>query len=118
MPRDVYLADEDARTLAERHLQVAVQGLLDLGSHIVAEAGFGSPDDAEGVFECLASEGAIPPDLHARTRGLGGFRNILVHDYLEMDHELVHGFLGQLDDLVELARALGEFARRATPPGE
>ncbi|MEK6607098.1 MAG: DUF86 domain-containing protein [Myxococcota bacterium] len=110
MPLDAYLADEDARTLAERHLQIAAQCLLDLGNHIVAEEGLGSPDDADGILDCLAGAGVVAPALHARVKGLGGFRNILVHDYLGIDHRRVHAMLGRLDDLADLARALGEHA--------
>lgn len=105
-----YLADEDAQALAERHLQVAAQCLLDLGNHIVAEEALGSPEDAEGVLDCLARSGVVPPALHSRVRGLGGFRNILVHDYLDVDHQRVRELLGRLDDLAELGRVLGAHA--------
>jgi uncharacterized protein YutE (UPF0331/DUF86 family) len=108
-----YLGDEDAQALAERHFQIAVQCLLDMANHIVAEQGLGSPEGTEELLDCLAAAGVIPAPLHERVRGLAGFRDILVHDYLAVDHEIVHGLLGRLDDLVELARALDGYARRA-----
>jgi uncharacterized protein YutE (UPF0331/DUF86 family) len=116
MPLDAYLADEDARSLAERHFQVAAQCLLDMANHIIAEDGLGSPDDAEGLLTCLARAGAIPPELYERTQGLAGFRNILVHDYLTVDHHIVHQLLGRLTDLSDLARALDQYARRSAAP--
>lgn len=112
MPLEAYLADADAQALAERHFQIAVQCLLDMANHIVAEQGLGSPEEAEDLFACLAAAGAIPAPLHDRARGLAGFRNILVHDYLAVDHHIVHTLLGRLDDLVEVARALDDYARR------
>lgn len=112
-PIDAYLADEDAQTLAERHLQIATQCLLDLGNHIIAEEALGSPGDAEDVLTCLARAGIVDAALHARVRGLGGFRNLLVHDYLAVDHRLVHALLGRLDDLAELGRVLGAHAQKA-----
>ena len=69
MPLDAYLADEDAKSLAERHFQVAAQCLLDMANHIIAEEGLGSPDDAEGLLSCLARAGAIPAELYERTKG-------------------------------------------------
>lgn len=114
MPRETYLADEDARTLAERHFQVAVQCLLDVANHIVAEQGLGSPEDAEELFLSLVPAGVIPRALYERIQGLGGFRNILVHEYLLVDHQIVHELFGRLDDLVELARALDDYVQRAS----
>jgi uncharacterized protein YutE (UPF0331/DUF86 family) len=113
MPLDQYLADEDAHAIAERHLQVAAQCLLDIGNHVVAEQSLGTPDDAAGILDVLAAAGAIPGDLHARVRGLAGFRNVLVHDYLAVDQRFVHGLLGRLDDLTELGRVLGEHILKA-----
>ncbi len=114
-PVGTYLGDEDAQALAERHFHIAIQCLLDMANHIVAEQGLGSPDDAEELFACLAATGAIPPPLFERIRGLAGFRNILVHDYLLVDQQIVYGLLARLDDLVELARALDAYVGRASP---
>ncbi len=111
-PRDAYLADDDAKALAERHFQIAAQCLLDLANHIVAEEGLGDPEDAESILDCLLRGGVIDPDLHGRVKGLGGFRNVLVHDYLGVDHVRVHGLLQRLDDLLDLARALESRAAR------
>lgn len=113
MPIDIYLGDEDAQSLAERHFQVAAQCLIDMANHIIADEGLGSPDDVEGVLSCLNRVGAIPPELYERTQGLAGFRNILVHDYLAVDHHIVYQLLGRLDDLTDLAQALDVYARRS-----
>lgn len=110
LPLDRYLADEDSQALAERHLQVAAQCLLDVGNHIIAEEALGSPEDVKGILDCLRAAGILSADLHARVKGLGGLRNILVHDYLGVDHRRVHALLGRLDDLADLGRALGEHA--------
>ena len=39
----------------------------------------------EIILECLHTRGVIPRDLYQNLQGLGGFRNILVHDYLRID---------------------------------
>ncbi len=112
MPLGKYLADTDARVIAERHFQIAVQCLLDIGNHIVAEQGLGTPDDARGILDCLDRADVISTDLHERTRGLAGFRNVLDHDYLEIDHRTVHEQLQRISDLVELGRVLGDYVDR------
>jgi uncharacterized protein YutE (UPF0331/DUF86 family) len=75
--------------LAERGLQLAAEIALDLGNHILS-AHFGvSAKDYEDVLTQLAACGVIDSDLRERFRGLGGFRNLLVHGYLKLDAERV-----------------------------
>jgi uncharacterized protein YutE (UPF0331/DUF86 family) len=47
------------------------------------------------VIRLLAAHGVISPGLENRLRGLGGFRNVLVHGYREIDEEKVYEFLQQ-----------------------
>jgi uncharacterized protein YutE (UPF0331/DUF86 family) len=73
----------------ERGLQLGAETVLDIGNHILS-AHFGvSAEDHEEVVQLLARHGVLSPDLRHRLAGLGGFRNILVHDYLRLDLELV-----------------------------
>lgn len=69
----------------ERGLQLAAELLFDIGNHVLT-AQFGvNAKDYEDVLEQLATRGVIDATLRERFRGLGGFRNILVHDYLPLD---------------------------------
>lgn len=86
---------------AERGLQLAAEILLDTGNHILS-AHFGqSARDYEDVIAQLASRGVIDEPLRARLKGVGGFRNVLVHGYLEVDPDRVADYL---------ARAPGDFS--------
>lgn len=79
--------------LAERGLQLAAEAVFDVGAHILTGHFNVSPADYEDVLRGLARQRVIPEALHDRLRGLGGFRNILVHAYLEIDEERVYAFL-------------------------
>lgn len=71
--------------LAERGLQLAAEIALDTGNHILS-AHFGvSARDYEDVLTQLAACGVIDTALREQFRGLGGFRNLLVHGYLKLD---------------------------------
>lgn len=73
----------------ERGLQLAAEIVLDVGNHILS-AHFGvSAKDHEDVLHRLGEVGLLGDDLAARLKGLGGFRNLLVHDYLELDRRQV-----------------------------
>ncbi len=109
---DDYLKNGDAQIIAERQFQIAAQCLLDLANHIIAEQGLGTPEDAHGILDCLVRAGIVPAELHERTRGLAGFRNILVHDYLAVDHRIVHALLQRVGDLIEFGKVLGDYVER------
>ena len=73
----------------ERGLQLGIEILLDIGNHILsAQYGTGS-DRYQDIIEQLAGQGILDEDLHRRLRGIAGFRNILVHDYLRLDPDRV-----------------------------
>lgn len=59
LPERLFLADRPARAAAERLLQVAIQSLLDIGSHIIAERGFREADGYAEIIDILGEE--TPP---------------------------------------------------------
>jgi len=92
---------------AERGLQLAAEIVLDVGNHILS-AHFGeSARDYEDVITRLAACGVIDDRLRARLKGLGGFRNVLVHGYLDLDPDRVADYLAKApSDFVEFMRAI------------
>lgn len=48
------------------------------------------PATYEESLRYFHSKGVIPQSLYQKLKGLGGFRSILVHDYLTIDLEEVH----------------------------
>jgi uncharacterized protein YutE (UPF0331/DUF86 family) len=78
----------DAWTV-ERGLQLGAETILDVGNHLLS-AHFGvSAEDHETVITLLGRHGVLDEPLRQRLAGLGGFRNVLVHDYLRLDPALV-----------------------------
>ena len=97
-------ADPDLRWAVERGLQIAAQNALDIANHLAAAAGL-DPGGYAAAIDGLARMGALPPAFAAHFRAVAGFRNILVHGYLDVDVELVAEVLaGRLDDFEEFAR--------------
>ncbi|MFI5398120.1 MAG: DUF86 domain-containing protein [Candidatus Binatia bacterium] len=80
---------------AERGLQLGAEIIFDVGNHILS-AHFGvAPRDYEDIIAQLAAHGVISELLRNRLKGLGGFRNILVHDYLRIDPDRVADYLSK-----------------------
>lgn len=109
-PKDEFVASFREHWVAERGLQLAAETLFDIGNHVLAGHFNVHPDSYEDVVEHLADQGVISADLRERLRGLGGFRNILVHEYLDVDLARVHEFLQEgLDDFAEFANQVESF---------
>jgi uncharacterized protein YutE (UPF0331/DUF86 family) len=63
----------------------------------------------------LLARGVITQATAARLKGLAGFRNVLVHDYAEIDLRRLHAGLGRLGDLdAFVADVMGWLERRST----
>jgi uncharacterized protein YutE (UPF0331/DUF86 family) len=92
---------------AERYLQLAIQALLDVSHHIVADMELGLPGDSRALFDLLAKHKVLPARLSRRLAPMAGFRNILVHEYLEIDRRLVYRALkDDLGDFEKFVKAV------------
>lgn len=89
MDLETYLEDTFLQDVVEHNLQIASQIVLDVSTHVIAEQGWETPDNYEQAVLILARHGVIPQTLVGRLRGMAGFRNILVHEYLEVDQGIV-----------------------------
>ena len=97
----------------ERGLQLCVQNALDLATHLAASAGRDAPDYASAI-DGLAVLGVLPRDFAQRLRAIAGFRNVLVHGYLELDVTRLYRVLSeQLDDFVEFADHVERYLARS-----
>jgi uncharacterized protein YutE (UPF0331/DUF86 family) len=99
-PADRLRADPDLLWSVEHGLQLCAQNALDIATHLAAAAGLDSPTCA-GAIDRLSELGVLPGDFAARFRAIAGFRNVLVHGYLEVD-------LGVLERVLD--QGLGDFA--------
>ncbi len=76
--------------IIERGLELGSSAVFNMGNHILAGVFRISVDEHEQILDKLREKQVISPDLHAELRGLGGFRNVLVHGYLEIEPTLVY----------------------------
>ncbi|MCU0305588.1 MAG: DUF86 domain-containing protein [Thermoanaerobaculales bacterium] len=102
------LDDWDELRVVERGLQLCAQNALDIATHLAAGAGRDVPDYASAI-DVLADLGIISREFSSRFRSVAGFRNILVHGYLEVDRTILHRVLNtrltEFTELVDLVEA-------------
>jgi uncharacterized protein YutE (UPF0331/DUF86 family) len=105
-------SDTAERWAVERGLQLCVQNVLDVATHLAASAGHDVTDYASSIDQ-LGVLGILSPEQVLQLRPLAGFRNALVHGYLQVDVARVHVVLNQhLDQLRDFARHVERYLER------
>lgn len=95
----------DALTL---NIERACQAAIDMAMHVVAERHLGVPQSMADAFVLLERDGAIDARLSASLQGMVGFRNVAVHQYEELDLDVLRWVVeAGHRDWVLLGEALG-----------
>jgi uncharacterized protein YutE (UPF0331/DUF86 family) len=96
-------------------LQLAIQAMLDVASHIVSDQRLGEPETNRQLFSLLARDRWVPTALAPVLEKMVGFRNILVHGYQAVDLRILqHVVEHQLPDLLAYVDAVRQ--RLIQPP--
>ncbi|MBD3343138.1 MAG: DUF86 domain-containing protein [Candidatus Lokiarchaeota archaeon] len=104
-----FVADPFVHGNAERYLQLAIQTCLDIGNYILANRKIKAPDNYRDIFIFLGENDIISMELAQKMAPLAGLRNILVHDYLDIDLEKIHALLeSNLSDFSRFAQEISE----------
>lgn len=85
---------------SERFLHLAIECAIDIGNHVISDLHLRKPGSNREVFEILHENKFINDELRDSLCKMAQFRNILVHDYLKIDREIVFTILQRnLSDL-------------------
>jgi len=85
---------------SERFLHLAIECILDIGNHVISDMRYRKPNSNKDIFEVLYENRLIDIELKDSLCNMAGFRNILVHDYLKLDKEIVYNVINNnLKDL-------------------
>ncbi len=105
--REEFVSQSSVYNLAERYLHLACECVLDIAHHVVAECGYRQPASYKETMDVLREQGHLDASLAERLKEWMGFRNVLVHFYLAIDHGRAHEAICEdLEDLEEFARRM------------
>jgi uncharacterized protein YutE (UPF0331/DUF86 family) len=103
-----FQADAYLRDIVERNLEVAAQCCIDIANRIITLENAPRPTDYYESLLRLGEIGVLPIEFARQLAPLGGFRNILVHEYLSIEWDIVYDNMQRLDDF----RQFTEHVRR------
>jgi uncharacterized protein YutE (UPF0331/DUF86 family) len=111
--REELASSTELRWIVERGLQLCAQNALDIATHLASSTGHDAPDYASAI-DALVTIGALSQGFARDFRGIAGFRNVLVHAYLDVDPERLLALLRRApQDFSEFARSIQAFLERA-----
>ena len=107
---DEFIADPQRYGSVERFLHLAIEAINDMGNHVVADLDLGVVNWYSDIPALLAKAGYLDRELQEKWIRMIGFRNTLVHEYIEIDRKIVYDvFQNNLGDLEELRRTFAQF---------
>ncbi|MDZ7752576.1 MAG: DUF86 domain-containing protein [Gammaproteobacteria bacterium] len=90
------------------NIERACQAAIDLAMHIVSKEHLGMPQSSAEAFGLLQHAGKINHSLASRLSGMTGFRNIAIHQYQDIEPQVIHWIVQEgWRDFVALCAAVG-----------
>jgi uncharacterized protein YutE (UPF0331/DUF86 family) len=85
---------------AERFLHLSIEALIDIGNHIVSDDDLGRVNVYKDIAVILAENNYLNEEEKELFIRIIAFRNILVHDYMDLDRDVIFNLLkNNLDDI-------------------
>ena len=99
--------DYDKQDLIVLNLQRACEQVIDMANHVVNVKKLGWPRTSAESFDLLVRAGVIPASTAANMKAMVGLRNVVVHQYQDLDLDIIKAVIrDHLDDLSDFARML------------
>ena len=95
--KEEFFRDEYLQDIVERNLEVAIQSCIDIANRIISLDELEKPKDYYGSIIRLGEENILPYDFSQKFASIAGFRNILIHEYLDIDWDEVYKNLQKMD---------------------
>ena len=105
-----FTADPERYGSTERFLHLAIEALIDMGNHVIADSELGVVNWYSDIPKIMAEKEFISSELEEKWISMIGFRNTLVHEYIDIDRKIVYDVLqNNIQDLEDLKRAFAQF---------
>jgi uncharacterized protein YutE (UPF0331/DUF86 family) len=99
----------DIRGAVERYLYLAIQSTINIAEAVISFKNFRKPTTMAESFIILSEEGIIDREFAEKLIKMVGFRNIIAHDYEELNYDIVYDVLHQrLKDIEKFIEIIKE----------
>lgn len=107
--KDERLADQMWLRGVKYAFITAIEACIDVAQHLCSSEGWGPPRDNGDAMLVLSRHGVLDSALAERMRAAVGFRNVLVHQYADVNDDIVLERAADLSDLDAFAAQVVRF---------
>lgn len=109
LTREEILGDSRTKGALERYLYLSVQSTIHLAEAFVSYMEFRKPSTLRSSFKILGEQGIIEEELAEKLSNMVSFRNVLAHDYVSLDYDIVFNVLEEdIDDIEEFINLISQ----------
>ncbi len=114
-PLEEFVGDHDRFDIAKLHLREALEGVFNIGAHILARLNGGRTTEYKEIASKLGERGIVEKEFANTTLvRMAGYRNRLTHFYAEITPHELYGILQRhLDDFEVFLRAVKNLLEHA-----
>ena len=89
------------------NLQRACESVTDIAMYVISTRKLGIPQTKKEAFDLLKNANLISDELCKKMKGMVGFRNIAIHEYKQIDEEILQDVIeNHLKDLTDFTRQM------------
>src|SRR3989344_6784801 len=105
--------DKKTKAACERYSEKIITAVIDLAFLVIKEKSFKVPEEDKEAFEILATQNVITNQLSEKLKEAKGMRNILAHQYGQIDDKIVFDSIkNELEgDIKEFMNKIKKFLR-------
>lgn len=93
LSHDEVVTNRHSQSMIRYAMQTAIQCLVDIANHLLVGGDLEQSTDSRSAILGLGRHGILPQDFAQQISGMAGLRNVIVHQYMTVDHELIYQFL-------------------------
>ena len=105
-------ADETWLMAVKYSFITVIEACIDLAQHITSVEHLGTPANNGDAMRRLGRAGVVSPEVADSMAKAVGFRNVLVHEYFEVDDDIVLRRLADHRDLYAFLHQVGEWIQQ------
>lgn len=105
-----FLSNMVAQDIVEYNLFQIVNHLVDIIQHIVVDEDYGLPQTSYEAAQILFKQGILEEEDLQTLKKMIGFRNIVGHDYISIDKEIVYPIL--TEGIVDVKKIISKITKK------
>lgn len=104
-----YVGDIKEKSAIERNFQLAIECCLDIAELFISDLRLPQPPEHRMAMMLLSENKIIPREMAEKLANAVSFRNLLVHDYVEIDDKKAFENLKNIRDFDEFIKEVKKY---------